>query len=183
MFRLHFAFIGLTLSLLASSHAFAEIYKTVDKNGRITYSDTPPPNTNAQPIELKSLNITPPPPVMPNTTPSVTSAAQDAPDYQVQLSAPANGTTLLPNERSVVMTAKLTQGLQNNDSLAYKIDGNTIIKTTELSYTLDEPPRGEHSLSVDVIDENGETLAQSDAVTLIVMRPLPKRAATPVPKK
>jgi hypothetical protein len=177
---LRFALFGLILSLLSSSYVTAEIYKTVDKNGRITYSDVPPPNTDAKPIELKSINTTPPLRPEYDYTPPV---AQSAPTYEVRLLAPVNGTTLLANERSVTISVGLNQELQNNDLLAYKIDGNILTKTTEPSFTLNEPPRGEHSLTVDVINNQGKSLAQSDAVTLVVMRPLVKQTTTPVPKK
>lgn len=185
MLQCRFAFIGLTLSLLASTYAAAaEIYKTVDKDGRVTYSDTPPVNTNAKPIELKSINTTPPPIVTPNNTVINTpSSTEEAKTYELKILAPVNGTTLMANERSVTISISLSQKLQNGDALAYKIDGATLTKTTEPSFTLNEPPRGEHSLTVDVVDKEGNTLAQSDATTIVVMRPLPKQTATPVPKK
>jgi hypothetical protein len=182
---LRFAFIGLTLSLLASTYAIAEIYKTVDKNGRVTFSDTPPANTNAKPIELKSINTTPPPTAMPNPVTQDTSNlnTQAAQAYDVQIIAPTNGTTLMVNDRSVLISVSVNQNLQNDDVFAYKIDGNIIAKTTEFSFTLSEPPRGEHVLTVDVIDKEDKSLAQSNAITLLVMRPLAKQVTTPVPKK
>jgi hypothetical protein len=185
MLQFRFAFIGLTFSLLVSTYAAAEIYKTVDKDGRVTYSDTPPVNnTNAKPIELKSINTTPSLIVTPNSTvPNAPSSTQNATAYDLKILAPANGTTLMANERSVTISISLNQQLLNGDALAYKIDGNLLIKTTEPSFTLNEPPRGEHSLTVDVVDGEGNTLAQSDATTIVVMRPLPKQTATPVPKK
>ena len=185
MLQCRFAFIGLTLSLLASTYAAAaEIYKTVDKDGRVTYSDTPPVNTNAKPIELKSINTTPPPIVTPNNTAvNAPGSIQDDKTYELKILAPANGTTLMANERSITISVSLNQSLQNADVFAYKIDGNILTKTTESSFTLNEPPRGEHSLTVDVVDSEGNTLAQSDATTIVVMRPLPKQTATPVPKK
>ncbi|GGY86336.1 hypothetical protein GCM10011613_34300 [Cellvibrio zantedeschiae] len=166
---------------LVSSFASAEIYKTVDKNGKVTFSDTPPPNTNAKPIELKSLNTTPPPPAAPAYIPP--NPRIDPLDYELHLLAPENGKTLLPDERSVTISVTLNRALQNEDILAYKLDGNLIIKTAELSYTLVEPPRGEHSVKVSVVDRDGNELAQSKAATFVVMRPLIKRTPPPVPKK
>jgi len=174
----------LLASLLSSNFASAEIYKTVDKNGRVTYSDTPPPNTNATPVELKPLNTTPPPTALPDLTPSNPAPTTQAEQpYVVQLIAPANGTTLMPNERSVTLSASLSQNLQNGDLFAYKIDGAIMAKTSEYTYVLNEPPRGEHTLSVDIVDTEDNSLAQSEPVTLLVMRPIIKQPPTPVPKK
>ncbi|RYZ91771.1 MAG: DUF4124 domain-containing protein [Moraxellaceae bacterium] len=179
-----FALIGLTFSLLACNLALGEIYKTVDKEGRVTYSDVPPPNAAAKPIELKSLNTTPPPVMMPSPIPTtVNTNPQASGPYQLKLTAPENGTTLLPNERSVTISVSLNSVLQGSDVLAYKLDGNILAKTTESSFTLNEPPRGEHSISVDVINSEGKSIAQSDATTVIVMRPLVKQTPPPVPKK
>lgn len=182
MLRFRFASIGL-ISLLACQCAVAEIYKTVDKEGRVTYSDVPPPKGNVKPIELKTINTTPPPSDMPIRLSPNNTQQQANQTYEVLMTAPANGTTLMVNERSVTMSINLNQGLQEGDALVYKIDGNELIKTTELSFTLEEPPRGEHSLSVEVIDSEGNILAQSDTTTIMVMRPLPKQEVTPVPKK
>lgn len=175
----------LFLCLTLSTFATAEVYKTVDKNGRITYSDTPPPNTNAKPIELKPINTLPPTSLSPtqNIINGPTGAAQEAPNYSIRIAAPENGTTLMPDERSTSISVSLTPNLQEGDLLAYKLDGTVIEKTTELSVTLAEPPRGEHSITVEVVNSDNKSLAQSDAVTLVVMRPLVKQTATPTPKK
>jgi hypothetical protein len=175
--------IAASLILVLSSFAAAEIYKTVDKNGRITYTDVPPANTEAKPVELKPINTLPTPEAIPFTGPSNSVANEDANKYQIQITAPENGTTLMADERSVMVSVSLNQNLNDGDLLAYKIDGDTLTTTQEMSYTIVEPPRGEHSLTVDVINPEGEILAQSNAITLLVMRPLPKQKAVPVPKK
>lgn len=48
--------LAFAVALAASTGAFAQLYKWVDKDGRVTYSDRPPP---AQ--ESKQLNIAPAP--------------------------------------------------------------------------------------------------------------------------
>jgi hypothetical protein len=175
--------IAASLILALSGFATAEIYKTVDKNGRITYTDVPPTDTKAKPVELKTINSLPTPAFIPNDSPSNNRVSDDANEYQVQITAPENGRTLMADERSVMISISLNQNLNDGDLLAYKIDGDTLTTTQEMTYSITEPPRGEHSLTVDVIDRDGKTLAQSNAITLLVMRPLPKQTAAPVPKK
>lgn len=164
--------------------AFAEIYKTVDKNGRITYTDVPPANTEAKPVELKAINSLPTPAAIPNTGAINTNTNNQAPlEYRVQILAPENGKTLLSDERSVTVSIAINQNLSNGDLFAYKLDGSTLTTTQEMTYTVTEPPRGEHNLTVEVIDADGKSLAQSNTITVVVMRPLPKQKASPVPKK
>ena len=164
-----------------SSIAAAEIYKTVDKNGKITYTDVPPSNTQAKPLELKTINSLPSPPDIPISAPA--NVVTQTSEYQIQLVAPENGRTLMADERSVTVAVDLNQPLNDGDLLAYKVDGDTITTTQETTFTINEPPRGERSLTVDVVDANGKILAQSNPVTLLVMRPIVKQKVIPVPDK
>jgi hypothetical protein len=177
--------ICLLLCLTLSTLSNAEVYKTVDKYGRVTFSDVPPPDSDAKPIELKPINTLPPTETSPIKTVIIgtSTTPQAMPGYEINITAPENGTTLMANERSVTVSINLNQDLHEGDLLAYKIDGDTIEKTAEHSITLNEPPRGEHAITVEVVDSDEKSLAQSDAVTLLVMRPLVKQTATPTPKK
>ncbi len=175
---------GLLISLLWATATSAEVYKTVDKNGRVTYTDVPPADTTAKPIDLKTINSIPAPAAIPTDNLNDTiNNPQVSGEYQVQLLAPENGTTLMANERSITVSASVNPGLDNGDLLAYKLDGETLTTSSETTYIIAEPPRGEHILTVDVVDSEGNSLAQSNAVTVIIMRPLPKPKAAPVPKK
>jgi hypothetical protein len=175
--------ISLLLSLVCST-ASAEVYKTVDKHGRVTYTDVPPANTEAKPIELKTINSIPAPAnVSTDNLNSHNNNNQPATEYQVQILAPENGKTLMPDERSITVNISVNTSLEDGDLFAYKIDGATLTTTSEMTYIIAEPPRGEHSLTVDVVDSEGKSLAQSNAITVVVMRPLVKQTATPVPKK
>jgi hypothetical protein len=170
--------------VLAGSLTNAEVYKTVDKNGRVTYTDVPPANTDAKPVELKTINNIPAPTAIPtdnlntnNTNPQASS------EYQVQILAPENGKTLLVDERSISVSVSLSVNLKDGDQLAYKLDGAVVTNSRENTYIIAEPPRGEHILTVDIVNKEGASLAQSNAVTVFVMRPLSKPEATPVPTK
>ena len=172
---------SLVVGILVSLVSHAEVYKTVDKNGRVTYTDVPPENTAAKPVELKSINSIPAPPVLPIESPPP--AAQAPIEYNVQILAPENGKTLMANDRSIEVSVAVSQGLQNGHKLAYKLDGNTVHTTIEMTYVIVEPPRGERVLTVDVVDAAGKSLAQSSPVTLLVMRPFVKQNVAPVPRK
>ena len=175
--RLLLALFSLGCALCVS----AEVYKTVDKNGHVTYTDVPPADNQGKPVELKSINTLPKPPDIPIQTPPPVTPTQE---YQVQILSPANGTTLLASERSVDITAGLNGlSLPEGMSLAYKLDGNLIKQTGETLITLNDPPAGEHKITVELLDNENEMLAQSEAVTLLVMRPIFKQPNVTVPKK
>jgi hypothetical protein len=184
MHRNLYVVISLVLGMLFSIASSAEVYKTVDKNGRITYTDVPPADTQAKPIELKTINNIPAPAVI-NTDNlnNTNNKPQEAAGYRVQIIAPENGKTLMADERSITVSVSTNQNLQDGDLFAYKLDGATLTTSSEMEYIIVEPPRGEHTLTVDIVDNQGNNLAQSNAITVVVMRPLVKPKAPPVPKK
>ncbi|MFA9440882.1 glutaredoxin family protein [Uliginosibacterium sp. sgz301328] len=53
MYRTTVGFVCVMLALVAASVASAEVYRWVDKNGKVNYSDNPPPDAN---IEQRKLN-------------------------------------------------------------------------------------------------------------------------------
>lgn len=170
---------ALALGLLCSQ-ASAEVYKTVDKQGRVTYTDTPPAKTTPKAVELPSINTMPGTqataiPSSDNSQPPATA------DYQLEITNPSNGTTLLPEERSVNISVNLNPALGEGMQLAYYLDGTLIEQTTQLGISLNEPPRGEHKLSAAVLDDEGKTLVQSQTVTIVVMRPMLQKKPSDTP--
>lgn len=174
--------LGLILSLSLSLPVNGEIFKTVDKNGRVVYTDVPPANSNAKAIELPTLNTLPPEKIGDHATVNGTTAHVDY-VYTISLTSPSNGTTLMPDERNLTMTVSLNQPLQPGYFINYLMDGSVITKSTEATYTLVEPPRGEHKISATVTDENDKPIAESESVGVIVMRPMVKQNRPNVPAK
>jgi hypothetical protein len=181
--RTHLKFLLCSIiSLLAVQVVQAEIYKTVDKQGRIVYSDQPPVNGNAKIVELPSINSLPPAAM----TPDVSTAPDEAPadvSYQLSILNPASGVTLQADERSLDVFVSLDPALQEGHLLVYFLDGNVLEKTTSSNITLTEPPRGEHKLHVEVMSKYGKSLGQSQPVTIIVLRPIAHQKPGKVPRK
>lgn len=180
--RLSLAFsLSVTLCLTIATAATAEVYKTVDKQGRVTYTDLPPADTQAKVVELPHINSLPPTESTESVSPRVT---QNAPsEYEVAIVKPEDGTTLTPGERSIEVSVSVNQNLEEN-LFSYRIDGEVIEETSSDTITLEEPGRGERKLTVSVINAEGEVLASSPPITLIVLRPtiLQKKPIVPVKK-
>lgn len=72
----------------------AQIYKTVDADGNVSYSDTPASGGASEEVEMRHINTTPPPPaIVPRERP----AAEEEPaavNYRPVITAPANETTI-----------------------------------------------------------------------------------------
>ena len=183
--RLYNTLLGyLFLSTLITPLASADVYKTVDKNGRTVYTDTPPANSNAKPIELQTTNTIPSlsrqesAPAEPIAAPT-----QDLSNYQIEIISPANGTTLMPDERTLEVSVSMNQNIQGDMQLAYKIDGITRYSGTEMTTTLTDIPNGEHTLTVDLVDSDNQSFAKSNAVKVLALRPIFKQKTPTVPTK
>jgi hypothetical protein len=172
------------LLFVCVSNTHAEIYKTIDKQGRTTYTDAPPKNAPAKPVELKSLNTLPAPStVEENHNQTNVAPPQATQEYQVNLLSPANGTVLMPEDRAITINISCNANLQGDDQFAYKLDGKTVVTSTEMNAVIEEPPRGEHLLSVDVVDADNNSLAQSNTVRILVSRPSIKQKPVTVPRR
>ena len=181
--RISLAFLlSVTLCLTITTAATAEVYKTVDKQGRVTYTDLPPPDTQAKVVELPVINTVPETQIQPRNTVSNPAVADVV--YQLNIVAPENGTTLTPGDRSVDILVSVSPGLDDGLMLSYFLNDSLIERTTESTITLMEPPRGEHQLAVEVTDEDGKSFGKSPSVTFAVIRPtiLQKKPIVPAKK-
>jgi hypothetical protein len=155
------------LPLLAQA---GEIYKTVDEQGRVIYSDRP----SSQPGERVTL-----PPV--NTLPSditrpasgypPSQAREPAIDYQVRIVSPQDNATVPPGQRDLAIAVSLNRPLHRDHLLMFMMDGEPLEETRNNSVVVREITRGAHSLHVEVIDARGNTLTRSGSITVNVHRP------------
>ncbi|MES2673933.1 MAG: DUF4124 domain-containing protein [Pseudomonadota bacterium] len=166
--------------LLFSHLASAEVYKTIDNQGRVVYTDRPPAKAKA--VELPNINTLPQDKFIPNVGPAF-NAVVDADTYQVDVITPASGYVLQVNERNLNVSVNLDKALQPGHVLAYFWDGYILQKTAAMAITIVEPTRGEHKLHVDVMSKYGKHLGQSDAVSVVVSGPNVPKESDKVPKK
>jgi len=66
--------IGLAVLVLPPSVLFADMYKWIDKDGKVHYSDSPPPGKKAKKLDLKINSISGPPVVSSLGNPSSTAS-------------------------------------------------------------------------------------------------------------
>ena len=138
----------------------ADVYRSVDAEGNVTYSDQP--HEGAEKLDVK------PPTIIPSTPNQIKSAAdktakQAVPYTTVEIVAPANEETLR-NVQSVSVSGQLIPGLQTAFGHRVQIlfDGSPIREPgTALRATLNEVERGAHTLQLVVLDRQGTAVARS----------------------
>jgi len=177
----------LILLLIASSGvATAGVYRWVDDNGQIHFSDKP--QAGAKQIKLKATSVYTPPVQNESEADSqveqeVRVDADENPavpvDYEViSIVGPENNQVVRSSEGTVDVSVELRPGLQSGHKIRVYLNGTQAsqdLETTQI--TLQDMDRGTHSLEVSVIDEKNRELKRSSAVTFHMIRLAEPRTA------
>ncbi len=156
-------------------NANGQIYKIVDKDGNITYTDQAPGDGSA-PMELPELSVvTTDYATDPVDTAPVPDAAEDDTSPKAlrklyrdfHISRPAPEETFWGTENTVVVAWETSAALQDGMKVRFTIDGVAQTASTEnmLGVTLD---RGTHTVSAAIIDASGRPVVTADPVTFFV---------------
>ena len=155
---------------MASAALRAEVYKSIDADGEVIYSDQP--TRGAERVKMPALPSYTPQPV---TTLSRSTRAADQPIHyeHFTLSSPANEATVRNNLGTVVIDTVLTPALMSSQghSIQYYLDGvahGAAIDSATL--TLTNVDRGQHQLSASVLDVAGNVLISTAETTVFVKR-------------
>jgi len=150
----------------------AQVYKIVDEQGRVTYTDQiPPDDQKHEKVELESINIQPPveprePVFVPNNR------SEEQVDYFLALTSPANETHVPPGQRNLRLAAQVDPALEAGHRIQFLMNGQPLGQAGQAtSHLIEEIHRGEHRLGVRILDEEGRVLATSEPVTVYVHRP------------
>ncbi|UTF59322.1 DUF4124 domain-containing protein [Gilvimarinus sp. DA14] len=158
--------------------AQAEVYKSVDKYGNVTYTDDP---SSVERYGDKAEKITVPPTnVVPGTKPIDLNARPqneqenqseaDNVSYNVRIVSPTNEYTVTPGQRDLIIAAATDRPLQGDAEFAYYMDGELLGRAAVNNFSIREILRGEHQIRVDVLNAMDEVLGSSETVTVYVHR-------------
>lgn len=169
-------------TLLSAQTGYAEeVYKHVDEKGVPSFSDTK--SKNAEKIVVEPINVQKmpelreiPPPLRSNNP-----AAGSQRYSKLEISSPADQSTIR-NEPTITLSASLEPGLRADHHIEFVDNGQALQPASKkTSLVLADFERGEHNLSVRVIDSNGNTVQSSSPVTVYVFRAVAKPQAPPPP--
>lgn len=167
--------------LLVAPWVMADVYKTVDKDGRTVYTDKPK-DDKAKKIELREINTVPGPPPLPQSTPVESVQAQPAAlNYQINIISPRHELIIPIGQRDLAIAITVTPALEPGHLLVYFMDGELLEETRMNNIIVKDAPRGTHTLVVEAIDANGRSLGTSAPISVSVMRPVIKKTAPPMP--
>lgn len=152
----------------------ADVYRTVDRQGNIIFSDTA--TENAEKIELKeSFTYTPPviTDLIEGELQSPIPLEIPIPSYTIVITSPTQNETVRENAGNVIITSLISPALsvERADKLLFSLDGN--LKSTAQdasSYTFTNVDRGSHIAVVSVVDKSGKTIKSSKSILFHLQR-------------
>ncbi len=168
-----------TIVLLLSNIAAAQVYKVVDKDGNVTYTDQPPPD-GSKPMDLPELSVIETD-YQPETTPAEGEAAEAAPvapaepsprelrkmyrDFRI--TRPAQEETFWGTANTVVVSWGSSTALLPDLSVRVFVDGTTQGDSQDgmMALTLD---RGEHKVYAEMLDVRGRRVVVTETITFFV---------------
>ncbi|MFL0805176.1 MAG: DUF4124 domain-containing protein [Agarilytica sp.] len=160
---------GYTIWLLAPSLAAQDVYKTLTKEGKVVFSDTP--QQNSEKIETELTNLQSPTQVSPQQRTSKTAKSSE---YNLRLTSPKNGAKLGPSQRALALSISVTPALDAGYQVEFWLDGKRIrgpSRSTSASYPMGIKMRGKHSVMAKIVNSAGKAIASSTSSTIYVIRP------------
>ena len=163
---------------LVSSTASAQIYKSVDENGVVTFSDVPTAVSSGKKPAVVKPNVTN---SMPGLSPTIASPVavmiDESAARAVSIASPLNNATIPMGAGIFDATAELGAPLAEDELLALYLNDELVDSPrVNAIWTLTYVIRGPHTLQVRRLSRAGETISQSERVTLFVLRPSVLRA-------
>lgn len=166
----------LTLMLPLSAMPEGEIYRVVDKDGNVTFTDQRP-SADAQPMDLPELSIiqTVPPPAPPEAA-AVVEEAQPPTTRELRrmfsdfrITQPQQEETFWGTANTVVVAWGSSQPITEDMSVRLHVDGEAqeVAGSGSVSLTLD---RGEHTVYAELLDARNRRILTTETVTFFVMQ-------------
>ena len=170
--------------VLAFGTALAQkVYKVIQPDGTVLFTDSPQPGDGAEEVDVGPINVTP-------ALASPTDAFDDSPAAEleqgyteVRITSPANESSVRDNAGNVTVDVKLTPSLRSGDKVELRLDGRSIGGGSKTAFTLTDMDRGTHSLQAVVKNPAGKVVARSESITFTLQRrsailqPAPPRPA------
>lgn len=169
-------FAGLLAGIAAPFSAEAQIYKIVDKDGNVTYTDQSP-GDGTEPMDLPELSVVSTDyddATATTTTDPLNEEEQELSRQDLRklyrdchISRPEPEETFWGTGNAVVLAWECSEPLREGLSMRFNIDGAAQTASGEnmMGVTLD---RGAHTVSATIIDERGRPLFNTDTVTFYV---------------
>ncbi|WP_428399397.1 DUF4124 domain-containing protein [Marinobacter salarius] len=159
---------------LAAFPVSAEVYRQVDAQGNVTYTDEPSEGTPAEEIKVK--------PVTTVTLPKLEAvreperlrekAQQEGSAYDsVRFLAPGDDQAFHSGSGDVEFRVTSSPGLRGSHKYEVTLDGQPVGQSASGTVMVRNVFRGTHDAGVNIVDSNGVTVKSGETITFTIHRP------------
>jgi hypothetical protein len=152
----------------STSSPTTTLYRWVDSDGIVHYSDRPQPG--AQVIHIQGAQTYSAPPA-PKTDVSKSSGPLEPSLYQSCAIVEPGQESTFANPENVPISVRISPALRPGDQLEVSVDGAVLQPVGGgLQYQITAPERGAHTVTAAVRDADGKAVCQAASVTFSVQR-------------
>lgn len=170
--------VALALAIAAGPLA-AQVYKTVDEDGNVTYTDQPPKD-GSKPVKLRPISVIEAPTyeVAPKATEegaeggkemSLKYLRKNYKDFAIV--APQSEESIWHPDAAITVAWNVGYRLQEGMQVTIYVDGVQQATTTEQIIPVSGLDRGEHTVTAELKDAKNRRIATAAPVTFFVRRP------------
>lgn len=170
----------ITIILLAIIPAicFSAVYKWVDENGKIHYSDTPK-TVGEKPIDLpEATTYSPPPQSGIESSSKEDKKKQNNETFQgyksISITSPKDGDSIHSAPGNITFNVSIEPAIQEGHAIQIYVDGKKAAQESGTTITANYLDRGSHSVSASVVDGAGTKLLTSPNITVYLHRVINK---------
>ena len=158
----------ITLTLLTS--VSADVYRTLDEDGNVIYTDKP--STDAEKIRIDEIQTISPPAVKDFKYKPPAKAVESI-YTKLEVVNPANDQVFTGGTGDVTVSVLVQPALNTalGDRLILYMDGKKQADSTSTSFAFTNLDRGTHTTKVDVVNKDGKSLKSSVPVSFTIHRP------------
>ncbi len=168
----------LSLSALADNGGATTVYRWVDAQGVVHYSDQPHPN--AQKLEIRgaqTFSALPAAPTPSEAEPAQTQSSSAAAYDSCAIAQPADQQMLM-NVYQATAVVQTSPALRSGDAVHIFVDGKQMPGSgTSVTFTIN---RGQHSVQAVIQDSTGQIVCETNSVTFFVHQPSVQNPHNPV---
>jgi len=162
----------------AGSANNAKVYRNVNEDGVVEFSDQGLSNINAKPIKIKPTNTfksadkKPTPANISSDTEANPSFQQETKYTQVSISSPTAEQAIRSNDGFLTVTVVVEPGLNvaAGDQIELYYDGKPQGKQQNTVFNLSDVFRGQHRVQAKIIDKNGALLKISKPIQFYIQK-------------
>lgn len=164
---------GLIFILFLSSLAQAQVYRHVEPDGTVVFSDSP--GNNAEEIKIKPIQLVPATRIT-SSAPSATPIPKKVSYKTLSISSPIQDQTIPTGAAgNLTVNGTLDPELGRGHRLLLIVDGKIAGSSqTGGNFSLKNMDRGSHNIQLQIVDQKNNVLKSSKSILVHVRRPIAK---------